>query len=245
MSSTPTPAVGERVVEVIAALEAVDVGALGVHLVAAAGVDEHRPLAPHDERPHAEGNPVAIVGRQPPLPQRAGHDAEHRAAIEGEEAVGQRDELEVAKRVRPGRVKRGTVAGARPAPTAGCFSSTSTPLRGRWMHERDQRALGARPRRLVDQPHAGLPNSASAAWMSSTAQRDVVQARAALAPGIWRLANPARSLSSSSSMALADRHEVRAHLLRRHLFGVPRPPGRARRGTKPCAASASPTAMPM
>ena len=108
------PGLGQRVVEVVRAVEAVDVRALGVHLVAAAGVDEQRPLAAHDQRPHAERDAVAVVGRQPLLPQRPRHDAEHRAAVEAEEAVGERDQLEVAERMANGRAKSGTVAG-RPA----------------------------------------------------------------------------------------------------------------------------------
>ena len=66
-------------------------------------------------------------GGEPPLPQRAGDDAEHRAAIEAKEPVGQGDELEVAQacggqiawRCQEGRQARPLVAA--------CFSSTSTP----------------------------------------------------------------------------------------------------------------------
>ena len=81
---------GERVIEVIAAIELVDLRALRVHLVAAPGVDDHRVLvAAHDQRPHAQRNAVRIVWRQPFLPQLARHHAEHGAAIEREEPVRQ------------------------------------------------------------------------------------------------------------------------------------------------------------
>ena len=80
-------------------IDAVDVVELRVFLVAEPGVDDHRPHAAHDERPHRERDAVAIVGRRLPRPQRLRHDAEHRAAVEAEEAVVQRDQLEIAERI--------------------------------------------------------------------------------------------------------------------------------------------------
>ena len=92
------------------------------------------------------------------------HDAEHRAAVEAEEAVGQRDQLEVAERVTDARC--GTAAmpsGARPA------SARRARRARRRVDERDERAFGARPRRLVDQPDAARLAAAPAPRaMSST-----------------------------------------------------------------------------
>ena len=53
-----------------------------------------------EQRPHAERDAVPLVGRRALLPQRLRHDAEHRAAVEAEVAVGEREQLEVAERRR-------------------------------------------------------------------------------------------------------------------------------------------------
>ena len=62
MSSAASPALGKRLIEVARAVDTVDVGALLVHLPADARVDEERPLAAHEQRPHAEADPVPLVG---------------------------------------------------------------------------------------------------------------------------------------------------------------------------------------
>src|SRR5690242_863626 len=64
-------------------LDAIDVVELRVFLVARAGIDQHRPDVVLDQQtPHAKLNPVARVGGNAALPERLGHDAEHRAAVE-------------------------------------------------------------------------------------------------------------------------------------------------------------------
>src|SRR5438046_1596276 len=85
----PDPELGERVLEQRATVlpfvaHAVDVPELGVLLVADPRVDQHQAVVVLDqEAAEREGNAVALVGRDAPLPQRLGHDAEHGAAIEG------------------------------------------------------------------------------------------------------------------------------------------------------------------
>ena len=98
MSSGDEAGLGERVIEVPRAIDAVDLAELRVLLVAEPGVDDHRAHAADDQRPHRQRDAVAIVGRRLRRPQRLRHDAEHRAAVEPEEAVVQRDQLEIADR---------------------------------------------------------------------------------------------------------------------------------------------------
>ena len=54
MSSRRQPGLGQRVIEVARAIDAVDVVELVGLLVAEARVDDHRPRAAHDERTHRE-----------------------------------------------------------------------------------------------------------------------------------------------------------------------------------------------
>src|SRR5207302_6627892 len=61
----------------------IDVLELGVFLVAQAGVDEHEAVVVLDqETTQREGDAVAVVRGNAPLPQRLGYDAEHGAAVE-------------------------------------------------------------------------------------------------------------------------------------------------------------------
>ena len=123
---------GERVIQVARAIEAVDVAELLVFFVARTSIDDHRPGAADDERPHGEQDPVALVGRSLGRPQRLRHDTEHRAAVEAEEAVVHRDQLQVTQcvartadvRLPPGSVEE---AGRYERRRGCCFSSTSTP----------------------------------------------------------------------------------------------------------------------
>jgi hypothetical protein len=113
---------GERVVEVARPIDAVDIVKFAVVLAAEAGVDEHRPRTAHDERPHGQQNAVSLVGHRVLRPQRLRDYAEHRAAVEPEEAVEQRDELEISERVASDRARsRWMVAGGRSADA--CLSS--------------------------------------------------------------------------------------------------------------------------
>ncbi len=66
------PGLGERVIEVVRPIDAVDLAEAAAFLVAEAGVDEHRPHAAHDQRPHRQRDPVAVVRRSLALPQRRG-----------------------------------------------------------------------------------------------------------------------------------------------------------------------------
>ena len=100
------PQRGERVLEPRApvgagVLHAVDVGELGVFLVAEPRVDEHEAdVVLHEEAAHAELDAVARVGRDSPLPEWLGHHAEHRPAIELLEAGLQRMDAQAAERAR-------------------------------------------------------------------------------------------------------------------------------------------------
>ena len=58
-------------------------------------VNQHRLTTGADEeRPHAQPDSVSRIGRRSPLPQWLGDDPEHRAAVEADEAIGQRHEFE-------------------------------------------------------------------------------------------------------------------------------------------------------
>ena len=68
-----------------------------VLLVPGAAVDEHEPIVVLDENAaHAERDAVALVGGDAALPERLGHDAEHRAAVELLSARLQRVDAEAA-----------------------------------------------------------------------------------------------------------------------------------------------------
>ena len=146
---------------------------LRVHLVAAAGVDDHGLRAADDERPQAQGNAVAIVGRQTRFPERARHDPEHRAAIELEEAVRDRDQLEVAEGVARGRAEE------RHAP-GGLLQLDQHALRHGRVDERDPRAFRARARHPVDQADTAARQVCERCVDVLDPQGHVVHARAAL-----------------------------------------------------------------
>src|SRR5439155_10789877 len=64
-------------------VDAVDIPELLVFLVAQSGIDEHQPGVVLDQHAtQGEGDAVAPVGRDAPLPQRLGNDPEHRATVE-------------------------------------------------------------------------------------------------------------------------------------------------------------------
>ena len=77
-------------------------------LVADARLDDHGmlPGADHDGvRPQQD--PVQLVGRRTPLPQRLRHHPEHRPAVEEVRSVGQNRQLEIAeRRPRPHQIPR-------------------------------------------------------------------------------------------------------------------------------------------
>ena len=83
---------GERVLQLGRALQslvldAVDVEELGVLLVAEGGVDEHQAVGMLDQQAaHRQRDPAPLVVADPPAPERIGHHAEHRAAVEALDA---------------------------------------------------------------------------------------------------------------------------------------------------------------
>ena len=91
-------------------------------------------------------------------------------------------------------------------------------MRRRRVDERDQRAFRARPRRLVDQPHALRLQLRQRRRDVVDAQRDVVDAGPALLD-VLRDRRIGRRRFEQLERRLADRNEVRAHPLRRHLLG--------------------------
>jgi hypothetical protein len=84
----PMAQLGERVLELRAAvgpfvLETVDVPELRVLLAADPGVDQHEAVVVLDQQAaKGERDPIAVVRRDPALPQGLGHDPEHGAAIQ-------------------------------------------------------------------------------------------------------------------------------------------------------------------
>ena len=83
--------------------QAVDRVLLVRPLVADAGVDQIRAIAAlQEQEPHAEIDAILLVGRVRAGPERMGHDAEHRAPVEGEIAARNGVELELADRAHGG-----------------------------------------------------------------------------------------------------------------------------------------------
>src|SRR5215213_2560184 len=69
--------------------DAVAVARALVPFAAYAGIDEDVfARRPHEKGIEAQPDSIALVGGEVTLPQNAGHDAEDRAAVEGECAVG-------------------------------------------------------------------------------------------------------------------------------------------------------------
>ena len=149
------PAARQRDVEALAAVETIDVAALRIHLVAAAGVDDHQPLAPHQQRPHRQPDSISLVGAaRPAFPQRLRDGAKHRAAVEPEVSVEERRQLHIAES-----------QGHRAVISA---SSTSTPcaLAG-WMNATSDPCAPGRGSSSISRMPFAL-SCASAARMSST-----------------------------------------------------------------------------
>jgi hypothetical protein len=91
----------ERRVQVPAAVDAVDVVKLRIVFVADSGVDQHCPHAADDKRAHGQEDASTVVRRGLLFPERLGHDAEHGAAVQTNEPVEQRDQLELADAITP------------------------------------------------------------------------------------------------------------------------------------------------
>src|SRR5262249_37712670 len=149
---------------------------LRVVFVPEAGVDEHRPYSADDERTHRHPNPVSIVRRRLSLPQRLRHDAEHRAAVEAEEAVAHGDQLEVSERKASDRARtRGSGLRAR---GSGLLEFDEDAVRTRGVNEGDQRSLGSAARLLVDEPGSARFQLPYRGYDVLDPQRDVMQPRA-------------------------------------------------------------------
>ena len=141
------PGIRQRVIQVIRAVEPVEVGELGIELVATARVNQDGLVAPDQQGPHAQGNAVPVVGRQALLPQRARHRAEHGAAVEREEPIRQRCQLEAAQGVGLRRHEAGHAV-------RGLLELHQHAMRLGRVNEGHERALRTGPRRPVDQPDA-------------------------------------------------------------------------------------------
>ena len=200
-------------------------------LVAEARVDDHRPHAADDERPHRQRDAIALVGGRLRRPQRLRHDAEHRAAVEPRKKPSHSEiELEIAEREpRDRRMadlteladcawRLATAASARPArraPPTGWMNATSAPSapgRGCSSMSRDAARLQLRERRAMS-------STRSVMWCRpGTALLDVPRDRRVRRRRLEQL-----------ELRLADRHEMRAHALRRAPLRALRSRGRARR----------------
>ena len=209
---------GERVIEIAARDRAPKMSRnFVVRLVAEPGVDEHRPGAADDQRTHGQLDAIPVVGgipfgpTAPSAPRRTSR--RHRAG----RTVAQRDQLEVAQtvcreicRLQIGDCQIGDWL----------LQLDQHAVGARRVDERDQRAFGAGPRLLVDQPRAaGLQLRQRRADVVD-AQRDVVQARAALLDELRdrRIAAPSlpavRASTPPTGMKCA-RTRCDGHLLRR------------------------------
>ena len=102
---------GHRHLERTGAIDAVDIVELRALLAAEPGVDQHGARAADDQRPHRERDAIARVGRRSLLPHHFRHGAEHRAAVESDQAIAQRDELEIAHGEPPDRQIRSNTNG--------------------------------------------------------------------------------------------------------------------------------------
>src|SRR6185503_16313389 len=101
-----------------------------------------------EQRAHREHDAAAVVGRRLALPERARHDAEHRAAVDTERAVADRRELQAAERhLRDPLLDQAT---------RGLLQLDEHTVRGRGMNEGHERPFGPRPGLFVHQPDAAL-----------------------------------------------------------------------------------------
>ena len=100
-----------------------------------------------------------VVGRRASLPERLRHDAEHRAAVESEVSVEQWKQLQGAEPHLHAAAGYGRTSSVEPGDLrlrspARLLQFDQHAVRARGMDERDERAVRARSRLVVDQPHA-------------------------------------------------------------------------------------------
>ena len=139
-----------RVLQVELALEAVDVGLLRRHLVAATGVDQHGARPAQQDAPHRHADAIAVVRRRLLLPERLRHDTEHRASVQVEKPVRDGDDVDIAETNGFGQL------GGRSS-DRNLLELDEHALCARWMDERHARTLSAGSRLLVDETHSALP----------------------------------------------------------------------------------------
>ena len=174
MSSARQPGVGERVIEV-RARSSRRCRALRVHLVADAGVDEHACAQPPAT---SSGRIASWMRLRSSGGARFSHSGSARRRTSRRRRGGRSrrdsvDQLEIAERATARRRDSATV-GAR------LLQLDQHAVRRRRMDERDERAFGARPRLLVDQPDAARLQLRERRRDVVDAQRDVMQAGPAL-----------------------------------------------------------------
>jgi hypothetical protein len=139
------------VVQVPGAIDTVAVLKCLVLLAAESRVDDHRPCAADDQRPHAERAAVTVVGGRHGGPLRLRHAAEHQPAVHPQKAVGQGDQFELAQR--ESRDRRGAADGG-PIGHPRLLELDQHAVRRRGMDERDRRAFAPGRGCSVDQPDA-------------------------------------------------------------------------------------------
>src|SRR5262249_34416347 len=141
---------------------------LRLHLFAGAGVDDHQPLAPHQERTHRHRDAVALVGGRAPLPEDFRGDAEHRATVPAEMAIEGRRQLPITERQRPTPNSQ-----VDHTPSACCFNSTSTPCaadgwtkatRDPWAPERGDSSIRRTPFAFSRARAARMSSTRSVMW---------------------------------------------------------------------------------
>ncbi len=163
----------DRMLQVEIALEPVDVGLLGRHLVARSGVDEHGSRAAYEQAAHRHPNTIALVGGRFLLPECLRNHPEHRPAIEVEKPVGHGHELDVAElnRLRP--------LGNGPT-NRRLLELHEHALGARRVDERNARPLCPGPGLGVDEPDVPPPKLGKRRTDVVDAKRDVMESGPAL-----------------------------------------------------------------
>ena len=162
-----------------------------------------------------------VVGRRFFLPECLRHDAEHRAAVEVEEAVRDGDDVDVAETDGFGQLGRGPAPGlVEGACHRHLLELHEHPLSARGVDERHGGALGAGPGFFVDEADVALPQFGQRRTNVVDPQRDVMQSRTAR---LEKFRN--RRIRRGRLQQLERRrprgHELRADALRGHVFSRP------------------------
>ena len=170
--------------------------------------------AADDQRPHRQRD--RGCGRRPALSAPTAVSARRRTSRR--HRAPKKPSLTVISSRSPSVISRRPCRGACAAADAGgLLQLDQHAVRRRGMNEGDQRAFGAGPRALVDQPGAARLQLRQRGGDVLDAEGDVVQPRAALLHE-RRDRRVGRGRFEQLEAGFADRHEVRAHALRWHLF---------------------------